>query len=90
MCQLTVTYPNSADDALVNSVTKTLIGEIEKATTKAGVFNGFKYLNYAAFFQDPLSSYGPQNKATLQAVSKKYDPSGLFQTGVPGGFKLFK
>jgi hypothetical protein len=26
----------------------------------------------------------------LQKASKKYDPQGLFQTGVPGGFKLFK
>ncbi|XXH00075.1 hypothetical protein Hte_006417 [Hypoxylon texense] len=25
----------------------------------------------------------------LQKVSRKYDPEGLFQTGVPGGFKLF-
>jgi len=24
----------------------------------------------------------------LKAVSKKYDPEGIFQKGVPGGFKL--
>ncbi|KAL8879214.1 MAG: hypothetical protein Q9198_003133 [Flavoplaca austrocitrina] len=32
---------------------------------------------------------GTQNVAKLQAAIKKYDPMGLFQTNVPGGFKLF-
>ncbi len=62
--------------------------EIDQATRAAGLFNRFKYLNYAAPFQDPISSYGPVSKAQLQAVSKKYDPEGFFQAGIPGGFKL--
>ncbi|KAL9623351.1 MAG: hypothetical protein Q9204_007961, partial [Flavoplaca sp. TL-2023a] len=32
---------------------------------------------------------GTQNVAKLQAAIKKYDPMGLFQIKVPGGFKLF-
>jgi hypothetical protein len=47
-------------------------------------------MNYAAKGDDVISSYGAANKAILQKASKKYDPHGLFQTGVPGGFKLFK
>jgi hypothetical protein len=38
----------------------------------------FVYLSYAADFQDPISSYGAANKKMLQAVSRKYDPEGLF------------
>ncbi|KAF7879031.1 hypothetical protein EAF04_000231 [Stromatinia cepivora] len=32
--------------------------------------------------------YGDEMKSSLQAVSKKYDPEGFFQTVVPGGFKI--
>ncbi|KAI9821262.1 MAG: hypothetical protein M1827_003998 [Pycnora praestabilis] len=51
--------------------------------------NPYIYLNYAAPYQDPISGYGLDNKAMLQNVSKRYDPTGVFQTQVPGGFKLF-
>lgn len=52
----------------------------------------FVYLNYAFDFQDPIGSYGEKNQAFLQETSKnyRYNPEGLFQKGVPGGFKLFK
>jgi len=88
LCLLSVTWDRAQDDALINSVSKTLIEEIDKATKAAGLFHRFKYLNYVAPFQDPIGSYGPASKAQLQAVSKKYDPEGFFQAGVPGGFKL--
>lgn len=88
LCLLSVTWDRAQDDALINSVTKTVIEEIDRATKAAGLFHRFKYLNYAAPFQDPIGSYGPASKAQLQAVSKKYDPEGFFQAGVPGGFKL--
>ena len=45
-------------------------------------------MNYAAPFQDPIGSYGKENKSRLQASSKKYDHEGLFQKGVPGGWNL--
>ena len=89
LCLLSVTWTQAQDDATVNSVTQALIKKIDEATKAAGLFNGFKYLNYAASFQDPISSYGPASKAQLQAVSRKYDPKGFFQVGVPGGFKPF-
>ena len=89
LCLLSVTWTQAQDDAIINSVTQTLIEKIDQATSAAGAFHGFKYLNYAAPFQDPITSYGPASKAQLRAVSKKYDPEGFFQIGVPGGFKLF-
>ena len=56
----------------------------------AGLFNQYIYLNYALASQDPISGYGAANVAALTAASKKYDPSQVFQTLVPGGFKLNK
>lgn len=49
----------------------------------------FKYLNYADRSQDPLGSYGAQSLEFLKRTSAKYDPSGVFQKRVPGGFKIF-
>ena len=89
LCLLSFAWGNAADDTLMYNVTKTLIDLIEQATKQAGLYNQFLYLNYAANFQDPLSSYGVVSKMHLKAVSRKYDPTGVFQTGVPGGFKLF-
>ena len=86
---LSVTWSQVQDDQTINTVTQALIDRIDKATKAAGLFHPFKYLNYAASFQDPIASYGPANKAHLQAVSKKYDPTGFFQRAIPGGFKLF-
>ncbi|KAI1341362.1 hypothetical protein F5Y15DRAFT_375842 [Xylariaceae sp. FL0016] len=56
-----------------------------------GADSEWVYLNYAdPIMQDPLASYGPENLAFLQAVASKYDPDRVFQTRVPGGFKLPK
>jgi hypothetical protein len=88
LCLLSVTWNNAADDALIYSTTEALIEKIAQATKAQSLFNEFEYLNYAAYFQDPLQGYGTTNLNTLSAVSKKYDPLGFFQTGVPGGFKL--
>ncbi|KAG8664692.1 uncharacterized protein FPOAC1_013472 [Fusarium poae] len=50
----------------------------------------WEYLNYADFTQDPLSTYGPKNVDFIRKVAKKYDPKGVFQTRLPGGFKITK
>jgi hypothetical protein len=39
--------------------------------------------------QDVIGGYGEESKKRLQAASRKHDPEGLFQLGVPGVFKLF-
>lgn len=46
------------------------------------------YLNYADKTQDPLSSYGPKNVKKMKDAARKYDPKGVFQKLVPGGFKI--
>ena len=53
-----------------------------------GVDVPFVYLNYAGDFQDPLVSYGEASVDFMRRVSTEYDPHGMFQSLVPGGFKL--
>lgn len=67
---------------------KDLVKMVEDITKKEGVYHPYKYLNFAASFQDPLGSYGKKELKKLKKVAHKYDPSGVFQTLVPGGFKL--
>lgn len=48
----------------------------------------WQYLNYADYSQDPLSGYGRENVELIRAAAEKYDPMGVFQSRVPGGFKI--
>lgn len=48
----------------------------------------WEYINYAYQQQNPLGSYGAENFAKIQAAALKYDPTGVFQTQAPGGFKI--
>lgn len=50
----------------------------------------FKYLNYADPSQDPMATYGAENLAKIKAAAEKYDPKGVFQSRIPGGFKISK
>ncbi|KAI1486127.1 hypothetical protein F5X96DRAFT_682271 [Biscogniauxia mediterranea] len=50
----------------------------------------WEYINYEDYTQDPLKSYGEENVAFLRQVAAKYDPAGVFQRRMPGGFKISK
>jgi len=86
---LTVSWTSSDDDARVEQHSRELFKEVEAEAKKMDLHNKYLYLNYAAEWQDPIRGYGAANKKQLQAVSRKYDPRGVFQAQVPGGFKLF-
>lgn len=82
-------WQNKEDDDKIQSTFKGVIEAVDQDATTRGTAVPYKYMNYAAPFQDPINSYGEKSKAKLQATSKKYDPEGLFQKGVIGGWKLF-
>ncbi|KAI1079260.1 FAD-binding domain-containing protein [Whalleya microplaca] len=50
----------------------------------------WEYLNYADYTQNPLKTYGQANVDYIRQVATKYDPDGVFQTRLPGGFKISK
>lgn len=86
---LTASWTLSSDDDLVNRVADEFIRQTNTLAQQRGLSHEFIYLNYANKTQNPIDGYGAASKAKLQAVSKRYDPKGIFQMGVPGGFKLF-
>lgn len=82
-------WQNKEDDDKIHSIFKGVIEAVDQDAVTRGTAVPYKYMNYAAPFQDPIETYGKENKAKLQATSMKYDPEGLFQKGVSGGWKLF-
>lgn len=62
---------------------------VRDVAERNGVLRKFEYLNYAGPHQSPLASYGKDSLDFLRQVSRKYDPTGVFQHKVPGGFKLW-
>ncbi|KAL2865132.1 FAD-binding oxidoreductase [Aspergillus lucknowensis] len=69
---------------------KGAIDEIESYAKSLGGDVGFRYLNYCDGSQDPLGSYGAENIRKMREAAAKFDPEGVFQTRVPGGFKISK
>jgi hypothetical protein len=67
---------------------KGLIQAIDAILDQEGVRDDHIYLNEAAAWQDPFKGYGQKNIDFMKQVAKKYDPKGMFQKQVVGGFKL--
>jgi FAD/FMN-containing dehydrogenase len=84
----TLSWQLPLDNARIETTMKRLEDDIEALSRERGLFNEFVYLNYAAEWQEPLDGYGEANVEFMRSVSRRYDPNGLFQKGVPGGFKL--
>ncbi|KAF2196238.1 FAD-binding domain-containing protein [Delitschia confertaspora ATCC 74209] len=87
---LTYAWANKADDATVTAAAQDTISKIDAAMKKRKTYHQFKYLNYAAAWQNPLASYNAMNLLFLKGVALKYDPTGVFQKVMPGGFKVSK
>jgi len=90
LSNLGAAWSSTDDDAAVRATLTAIMNAHEKMLQAAGLSIPFKYLNYADISQDVIASYGAASQANLKAVSKKYDPRGLFQYSMPGGYKLFK
>ncbi|KAL2274807.1 hypothetical protein FJTKL_02711 [Diaporthe vaccinii] len=64
------------------------MAEIETYAESLGAGIKFRYSNYCDGSQDPFTSYGEESLRHMREVSQKYDPHGVFQFRVPGGFKI--
>lgn len=88
LCDSSFTWTNANDTARVRKAGLKLLDEIIRAAKKRGTQNRWVDVNHADFTQDPIASFGPENKAFLLGVSRQYDPNQIFQKQVPGGFKI--
>ncbi|KAL8742605.1 MAG: hypothetical protein Q9184_008226 [Pyrenodesmia sp. 2 TL-2023] len=90
MVDMTSAYTHKADDALVGQVLGNMVNQQKQLLKGSDYLIDFLYLNYADISQPVLQSWGESNVDKLRAASKKYDRKGVFQTLVPGGFKIPK
>ena len=78
----------ASDDAYVYKLIQETYEMVIDLTKQRGLWDPYIFLNDAFMTQKVLRSYGADSFAKMKAVSAKYDPHGMFQTQVPGGFKL--
>ncbi|XP_014557126.1 hypothetical protein COCVIDRAFT_15519 [Bipolaris victoriae FI3] len=83
-------WTKPGDEPKFHAVIANTIQLIKAEAQRRNLDNDFVYLNYASEFQDPIASYGKENKERLVRISRKYDPKQVFQYLQPGGFKLVK
>ncbi|KAL6238506.1 hypothetical protein BDW75DRAFT_237393 [Aspergillus navahoensis] len=81
-------WDDATEDSLFYDLVKFARQELDAYARSTQAYNEYIYLNYAGRTQDPLRGYGADNLAFLKRVAEIYDPQGVFQTVVPGGFKL--
>ncbi|KAK1908458.1 hypothetical protein P3342_009307 [Pyrenophora teres f. teres] len=81
-------WEGAVQDDLFQAAGAELVKRIREYAESVDGANPYLYLNYADITQDPLASYGAEAVERMRAAAKKYDPSSVFQTLVPGGFKI--
>jgi len=77
-----------SDDATVLAAAQNIVTSINSTAHQLGLGHRYIYQNYASAAQNVFWGYGEENLEKLKAVSKKYDPSGVFEKLQPGYFKL--
>ncbi|KAJ3496559.1 hypothetical protein NLG97_g2572 [Lecanicillium saksenae] len=87
---VTAMWPDNSLSAVTQSALETMQQIIDYYANSRHLKRDLVYLNYAGEAQSPLLSYGKENVKVLAQTAKKYDPDGVFQRLVPGGFKLSK
>nr|AIW00665.1 FAD/FMN-dependent oxidoreductase [Shiraia sp. slf14] len=85
---MSVDGSEGSTDAAFEQATETLFREAERKAAAKGLQRDFLQLTYADRWQDPLGRRSKGTVKELWETSLLYDPHGLFQTQVPGGFKL--
>ena len=81
-------WPDSASNRKVHAKAAELMEWIDAEAEVMAELKPFIYANYAGWTQKPIHSYRRKNVEFLRRTAEKYDPEGVFQKKVPGGFKL--
>lgn len=81
-------WSNAADDTRIFPALEDLRNKLKQLASESQLLHPYIFTNYAYQRDDVIARYGQESVKTLWEVSKKYDPVGVFQRAVPGGFKL--
>ncbi|KAI0836401.1 hypothetical protein F5Y06DRAFT_305374 [Hypoxylon sp. FL0890] len=76
------------DDERIFVAVGDFVQGLRKLASEKGLLHRYIFTNYAHQADDTIAGYGEASVIKLKKTSVKYDPEGIFQKGVPGGFKL--
>ncbi|MCJ1285530.1 hypothetical protein MMC26_004870 [Xylographa opegraphella] len=86
---LDISWKKATDEEVMNRQARSFVKQVEMLAASSDMLHRWRYLNYAAQWQNPIGSYGYGDREKLRAASREYDPDQVFQKQVPGGYKLF-
>lgn len=86
---LVVEYTNEQDDATVISFNTAALQALDTASKAANIYYPFQFLNDAGAGEQVFSLYGKgKSLERMKSIRRAYDPDGVFQDLMPGGFKI--
>ncbi|KAF2217239.1 hypothetical protein CERZMDRAFT_93290 [Cercospora zeae-maydis SCOH1-5] len=88
MYQTYFQWKDTANDQAIEEQSKWLRDDSKSFAATVGADVDWLYFNYTDKDQKAPEGYGAENVATIRAAAQKYDPQGVFQNMVPGGFKI--
>jgi len=83
-----LSWTDAKDDKAIMKAAQDYINASIAMAKELGAYNDYMYMPYSSPYQPVISGYGAANVAKLKAVSKKYDPHGVFLELQPGYFKF--
>ncbi|ESZ95415.1 hypothetical protein SBOR_4210 [Sclerotinia borealis F-4128] len=81
-------WASAADDERMTSGVTKLLAEFRRLASEKDLLHPYIFTNYAYKTDDVFKGYGEESVAKLKEASTKWDPEGIFQKGVPGGWKV--
>lgn len=88
LMQLAPRWTWESDDEILQATAKEWVRRVDAYAKSVGKGSDWLYYNYADGFQDPIAGYGEENVAFMRKVAREYDPRGVFQKALKGGFKI--
>lgn len=81
-------WKQAEDDERIFAEVGKFVAELRLLASEKGLLHRYIFTNYGYSKDDVVAGYGEESVSRLRETSKKYDPEGVFQRSVPGGFKL--
>lgn len=76
------------DAARALAAARQLVADVDAYADSLGLNWGWRFLNYAYGFQDPIASYGRSAQDKIRAASDRFDPMKVFQRLRRTGHKI--
>lgn len=83
---LSISGPENAEKAF--AAVKQFVDDVDAYATSLGLNWGWRFLNYAYGYQDPIASYGQSAQDKIRAASDRYDSEKVFQKLRKTGHKI--